>query len=114
VLGAAGLYGVIAYSVSRRTREIGVRMALGAQAGTVNRMILSEAVRLIAAGIVIGLAGSAAAARLLRGLLFEVSAADPATMAAVAVVLGMAALLASYIPARRAAAVNPVDALRAE
>ena len=114
VLGAAGLYGVIAYSVSRRTREIGVRMALGAQAGTVNRMILSEAVRLIAAGIVIGLAGSAAAARLLRGLLFGVSAADPATMAAVAVVLGMAALLASYIPARRAAAVNPVDALRAE
>ena len=114
LLGAAGLYGVIAYSVSRRTREIGVRMALGAQPGTVYRLILKEACRLIAAGIVIGLVCSVAAATLLRGLLFGVHAADPETLAAVAVVLGISALLASYIPARRAASVNPVDALRAE
>ena len=114
LLGAAGLYGVIAYSVSRRTREIGVRMALGAQRGTVYRLILQEAGRLITAGIAIGLVCSVAAATLLRSLLFGVSAADPETMAVVAGVLGIAALLASYIPARRAASVNPVDALRAE
>jgi predicted permease len=114
LLGAAGLYGVIAYSVSRRTREIGVRMALGAQTGAVYRLIMKEAGRLIAAGIVVGLACSVAAATLLRDLLFGVHAADPQTLAAVAIVLGIVALLASYIPARRAASVNPVDALRAE
>ena len=89
LLGAAGLYGVIAYSVSRRTREIGVRMALGAQRGTVYRLILKEFGWLIAAGIVIGLLCSVAAATLLRGLLFGVRAADPETLAAVAVVLGI-------------------------
>jgi ABC-type antimicrobial peptide transport system permease subunit len=114
LLGAAGLYGAIAYSVSRRTREIGVRMALGAQPGTVYRLILKEAGWLIAAGIAIGLVCSVAAATLLRGLLFGVRAADPETLAAVAAVLGISALLASYIPARRAASVNPVEALRAE
>jgi macrolide transport system ATP-binding/permease protein len=114
LLGAAGLYGVIAYSVSRRTREIGVRMALGARPGTVYRLILKEAGWLIATGIAIGLVCSVAAATLLRDLLFGVRAADPATLAAVAAVLGISALLASYIPARRAASVNPVDALRAE
>ena len=114
LLGAAGLYGVIAYSVSRRTREIGVRMALGAQPRAVYRLILKEAGWLIAAGIAIGLACSLAAATLLRGLLFGVRAADPGTLAEVAAVLGVAALLASYIPARRAASVNPVAALRAE
>jgi predicted lysophospholipase L1 biosynthesis ABC-type transport system permease subunit len=114
LLGAAGLYGVIAYSVSRRTREIGVRMALGAQPRAVYRLILKEAGWLIAAGIAIGLACSLAAATLLRGLLFGVRAADPGTLAEVAAVLGVAALLASYIPARRAASVNPVEALRAE
>jgi len=114
LLGAAGLYGVIAYSVSRRTREIGVRMALGAEPGAVYRLILKEAGWLIAAGIAIGLVCSVAAATLLGSLLFGVRAADPETLAAVAAVLGVAALLASYIPARRAASVNPVDALRAE
>ena len=114
LLGAAGLYGVIAYSVSRRTREIGVRMALGARPATVYRLILKEAGWLIAAGIAIGLVCSVAAATLLRTLLFGVRAADPETLAAVAVVLGISAVLASYIPARRAASVNPVDALRAE
>jgi macrolide transport system ATP-binding/permease protein len=114
LLGAAGLYGVIAYSVSRRTREIGVRMALGAQPGAVYRLILKEAGWLIAAGIAIGVVCSLAAASLLRSLLFGVRSADPETLAAVAAVLGISALLASYFPARRAASVNPVDALRAE
>jgi predicted permease len=114
LLSAAGLYGVVAYSVGRRTREIGVRMALGAQPGAVYRLILKEAAGLIAGGIAIGLVCSVAAASLLRDLLFGVHAADPETMAAVAVLLGTAALLASYVPARRAASVNPVDALRAE
>ncbi len=114
LLGAAGLYGVIAYSVSRRTREIGVRMALGAQPSAVHRLILREAGLLIAVGISIGLLASIAAATLLRDLLFGVRAADPETLAAVAGVLAVAALLASYIPARRAASIDPVDALRAE
>jgi macrolide transport system ATP-binding/permease protein len=114
LLGAAGLYGVIAYSVSRRTREIGVRMALGAQRATVYRLIMAEAGWLITAGIAIGLVCALAAANLLRDLLFGVRAADPEILAAVAAVLAVAALLATYIPARRAATVNPVDALRAE
>jgi len=114
LLGAAGLYGAIAYSVSGRTREIGVRMALGAQPGTVYRLIMKEAGRLIAAGLVIGLVCSMVAASLLRGLLFGVRAADPEILAIVAAMLGIAAILASYIPARRAASIDPVDALRAE
>jgi ABC-type antimicrobial peptide transport system permease subunit len=114
LLGAAGIYGVIAYSVSRRTREIGVRMALGAQRGTVYRLILQEAGWLIAAGIAIGLVCSMAAATLLRGLLFGVRSADPEILAAVAAVLAVVAILACYIPARRAASINPVEALRAD
>jgi macrolide transport system ATP-binding/permease protein len=100
--------------VSGRTREIGVRMALGAQPGTVYRLIMKEAGRLIAAGLVIGLVCSMVAASLLRGLLFGVRAADPEILAIVAAMLGIAAILASYIPARRAASIDPVDALRAE
>ena len=114
LLGVVGLYGVIAYSVSQRAREIGIRMALGAQAGSVYRLILKEAGWLTALGIGLGLAGSVAAATLMRGLLFGVGSWDAATLASVAGILGVAALLASFIPARRAASVNPVDALRAE
>jgi macrolide transport system ATP-binding/permease protein len=114
LLGAAGLYGVVAYSVSRRTREIGVRMALGAQPGSVHQLILREAGWLTVVGIGIGLVCAVAAARLMRGLLFGVRSWDVPTLAAVAGALGIAALLASYFPARRAASVNPVDALRAE
>jgi predicted permease len=114
LLGAVGLYGVVAYSVSQRTREIGVRMALGAQRGTVYRLILKEAGWLTALGIVIGLGCSVAAATLIRGLLFGVRSWDVPTLAGVAAVLAVSALVASYIPARRAASVNPVEALRVE
>jgi macrolide transport system ATP-binding/permease protein len=114
VVGLVGLYGVVAYSVSQRTREIGVRMALGAQPGSVYQLILREAGRLAAAGIVIGLLCSVGAATMMRGLLFGVQSWDGPTLCGVAAALGISALLASYIPARRAASVNPVDALRAE
>jgi predicted permease len=114
VLSVVGLYGVIAYSVSQRTREIGVRMALGAQRGSVYRMILREAGLLIAAGVAVGLVSSLAAGTMLRTLLFGVRAWDAPTLAAVALVLGVSALMASYVPARKAASVNPVEALRAE
>ena len=114
LLGVVGLYGVIAYSVSRRNREIGVRMALGAQPRAIYRLILKEAWWLIVFGISAGLALSLAAATLMRGLLFGVRSWDVPTLGAVAAVLAVAALLASFIPARRAASVNPVEALRAE
>jgi predicted permease len=114
LLGVVGLYGVTAYSVGQRTREIGVRMALGAQRGSVYRMVLGEAGWLTAVGIGAGLACSIAAATLMRKLLFGVSAWDATTLVGVALLLAVAALLASYLPARRAASVNPVEALRAE
>jgi macrolide transport system ATP-binding/permease protein len=114
LLGVVGLYGVIAYSVSQRTREIGVRMALGAQQSSVYRMILKEAGWLTGFGIVAGLVCSIAVATLMRKLLFGIYTWDVSTLAAVAVLLGASALLASYFPARRAASVNPVEALRAE
>ena len=114
LLSVVGLYGVIAYSVSQRTREIGVRMALGAQRKSVYQLILKEAGMLIALGIVAGVACSVAAATLMHKMLFRVHSWDLPTLSAVAVLLGLSALLASYIPARRAASVNPVEALRAE
>jgi predicted permease len=114
LLGAIGLYGVIAYSVKQRTREIGVRMALGAERAAVFRLILGQAGFVAALGIVIGLACAIPAAMLLRNLLFGVQSWDVLTLAGVAAVLAICALLASYLPARRAASVNPVDALRAD
>jgi macrolide transport system ATP-binding/permease protein len=114
LLGVVGLYGVIAYSVSRRTREIGVRMALGAQRRSVYQLIMKEAAWLVGAGIAAGLACSVAAATLIRGLLFGVRSWDAATLVTVSMLLGIAALLASYIPARRAAKVDPMVALRYE
>jgi macrolide transport system ATP-binding/permease protein len=114
LLGVVGLYGVIAYSVSQRTREIGVRMALGAQQSSVYRMILKEAGWLTGFGIVAGLMCSIAAATLMRKVLFGIHTWDVSTLAAVTLLLGVSALLASYFPARRAASVNPVEALRAE
>jgi macrolide transport system ATP-binding/permease protein len=114
LLGMIGLYGVIAYSVSQRTREIGVRMALGAQREMVQRMVLKEGGRLAVVGIAVGLVCSLAATLLLRSVLFGVQRWDVGTLGGVALLLAAAALLASYIPARRAASINPVEALRAE
>jgi macrolide transport system ATP-binding/permease protein len=114
LLGVVGLYGVIAYSVSQRTREIGVRMALGAQKSSVYGMILKEAGWLTGVGIFAGLVCSVAVATLMQKVLFGIRSWDMPTLVAVAVLLGASALLASYFPARRAASVNPVEALRAE
>ncbi len=114
LLGVVGLYGVIAYSVSRRTREIGIRMALGARRGSVYRLILKEAGLLTAIGIIAGLGLSLAATTLMGTLLFEVRSWDLPTLAVVATILAISALLASFLPARRAAGVNPTDALRSE
>jgi macrolide transport system ATP-binding/permease protein len=114
LLGVVGLYGVIAYSVSQRTREIGIRMALGAQRWSVHQMVLREAGWLATTGIAIGAVCSLAATTLLRGLLFGVHPWDLPILAGVAAVLGVSALLASYIPAHRAASVDPVVALRTE
>ena len=114
LLGVVGLYGVIAYSVSQRTREIGVRMALGAQRGSVYKLVLHEAGVLALLGVGLGLLCSVGAATLMRKLLFATAAWDATTLASVALLLVAAAMLASYIPAHRAASVNPVEALRAE
>jgi predicted permease len=114
VLGVVGLYGVIAYSVSQRTREIGVRMALGAQRSSVYRLVMSQAGRLTGMGLAIGLVCSVGASLLIRKLLFGVQAWDPVTLGCVALLLGLASMAASFLPARRAASVNPTDALRAE
>ena len=114
LMGLIGLYGVIAYSVSQRGREIGIRMALGAEPRSVRRLILREGARLALLGIAIGVAGAVAAAQAMRGLLFGVRSWDVATLAPVAAILALAALAATFLPARRAGAVNPVDALRSE
>ncbi len=114
VLGVVGLYGVVAYSVSQRTREIGVRMALGARRGTVYKMVMRQAGWLTAVGLGIGLVCSVGASLLMRKLLFGVEAWDVPTLAGVAVVLGTCAMAASFLPAFRAASVNPTEALRAE
>jgi predicted permease len=114
LLGVVGLYGVISYSVGQRTREIGVRMALGAQRLSVYRLILVEAGWLVISGIAGGLLCSFAAARLLTSMLFRVSPWDGETLFFVACVLAGSALFASYVPAHRAASIDPVEALRAE
>jgi putative ABC transport system permease protein len=113
-LATVGVYGVVAYAVTLRTHEIGVRMAIGAKPADVVRMMLNEGGRLAIAGVAVGSVLSLAGARLIRGLLFEVSATDPLTFAAVAVGLLGVALTASYIPARRATRVDPMIALRGE
>jgi predicted permease len=114
VLSVVGLYGVVAYSVGRRTREIGVRMALGAQRGSVYRLVLGEAGRLVTLGTALGLICAMSATTMMHHLLFEVQAWDPATLGIAAGVLIVSALFASYIPARRAASVNPTQVLRAD
>ena len=114
VLAAVGIYGVIAYSVSQRTKEIGIRMALGAQRTDMLHMILRQSLLMVAIGIGLGLAGALAATRLMSALLFGVGAGDISTYMSVIVLLGSAALLASFIPARRAMKVDPMVALRYE
>jgi macrolide transport system ATP-binding/permease protein len=113
-LSVVGLYGVVAYSVSQRTREIGVRMALGAQRGSVYRLVLGEATWLVGIGTALGMICAVMVATLMRRLLFGVESWDPPTLVTAAAVLMVSALLASYSPARRAASVNPIEVLRAE
>jgi predicted lysophospholipase L1 biosynthesis ABC-type transport system permease subunit len=114
VLAAVGVYGVMAFAVSLRTREIGVRMALGAERRAVLRLVMRDGVRLIAAGTALGLAAAAAAARALEGFLYGVSGVDAPTLAAVTAALAAVAALACLVPARRAAGVDPLAALRSE
>jgi putative ABC transport system permease protein len=114
LLAVIGIYGVVSYSVARRTQEIGVRMALGATRGDVLRMVVGEALTLIAAGVVIGVGASLALGSVIGTLLFEVSPRDPATLVAIGSVLAIVGLLASVMPARRATRVDPLVALRAE
>ncbi|MCA1826161.1 MAG: FtsX-like permease family protein [Myxococcales bacterium] len=113
-LSAVGIYGVMAYSVVQRSREIGIRMALGADASLVVRMVVGYGLRLAAAGVALGVAGAFAGTRLLASLVYQVSTTDPLTFAATAGVLVVAALLASWLPARRATRVDPAVSLRAE
>ena len=114
VLAGVGVYGVMAYSVSQRTQEIGVRMALGATTESVFRLVLGQALRLVALGVVAGLVAAAALTRVLTTLLYETEPLDPWTFAVTALVLTLVATLASYVPARRSTRVAPVEALRTE
>jgi ABC-type antimicrobial peptide transport system permease subunit len=113
LLGVVGIYGVIAYVVTQRTREIGIRIALGAQTGDVRRLFLHHGLLLISAGITIGIVVALALTRVTSALLFGVSPVDPATYAAVSIGLAGVAVLATWLPARRASRVDPVVALRA-
>jgi putative ABC transport system permease protein len=113
-LAAIGLYGVISYAVAQRTHEVGIRLALGAQPAQVLRLVVRQGALLTGIGLLIGIAGALAGARLIAHFLFGVSAADPVTFAGVCMALGAVAALASYIPARRAARVDPIIALKAE
>jgi predicted permease len=114
LLAVVGVHGLLGYMVARRAREIGIRMALGADRRAVRGLILREGVRQTAAGLVVGLLGAVAASRLLASMLYEVAPGDPATLAGVALLLGAVALVASYLPAHRASRVDPMAALRAE
>ena len=114
VLGVVGIYGVIAYAVTQRTREIGIRMALGAQLGVLKRMFVRQGLGLASRGIACGLAAAVAIARVMAFLLFNISPLDPAAYLAGSLVLLAAAAVASYIPARQTTSIDPIDALRAE
>jgi len=114
IIAAVGLYGVMAYSVAQRSREIGIRMALGAQAADVRSLVVSQVARLGATGLAVGIAGALTVTRVLDSLLFGVTATDPLTFGAVSAALVAVLLLASYLPARRATRVDPIVALRAD
>jgi putative ABC transport system permease protein len=114
IMAAGGVYGVISYSVSQRVQEIGIRMALGAVAGDIGRLVAKETVVLVVIGAVLGLTGGAALARTAASVLFGVSPADPLTYTTVAVTMVSIALLSAYIPVRRATRIDPLTALRTE
>jgi len=114
ILSAVGLYGVLSYVVAERTREIGVRMALGAEIGHVRRMVVAQGVRVVGLGVVIGIAVALASTRALGSLLFGVVPLDIVTFVAVPLSMVGVGLLASYMPARRASSVDPMDLLRGE
>jgi putative ABC transport system permease protein len=114
LLACIGLYGVLSYTVARRTREIGVRVALGAQPGDVSRMVLGDGSRVVVAGLAMGIAGAFIAGRLVTTLLVGVTTSDPVTFVAVAMSLALVALMASYFPARRASRIDAATALRTE
>jgi ABC-type antimicrobial peptide transport system permease subunit len=114
LLGAIGLYGVLSYVVAERTREIGVRMALGATVNAVRRQIVSQGARVVMIGVVIGIGAAIATTRLMSALLFDVKAVDPLVYAAMAVMMVVIGVVASYMPARRASNVDPVVALRSD
>ena len=113
-LGILGIYGVISYAVSQRTREIGIRMALGSTKSELKWMFVRSALLLTAVGVIIGIGTAAALTQFMKSLLFNISPLDPITYITVPLVLAAAAAFASYLPARRAAAIDPVEALRAE
>ncbi len=114
VLAAVGTYGVMSYAVARRTRELGLRAALGASHGGVVRLVVSGAARLALTGVAIGLVGALALGRGMQAILFDTSPSDPRVLGAAAILLGVIALVAGYLPARRAASVDPIVALRNE
>src|SRR3954470_10247227 len=114
LLAAVGLYGVISYSVAQRTRELGIRIALGAQRSDVLRLILRQGMTVVAAGLIVGLAASFGVTRMIASLLYGISASDPFTFLLLSAVLVMVALVACWLPARRASAVDPIVALHAE
>jgi ABC-type antimicrobial peptide transport system permease subunit len=114
VLAVVGLYGSIAYSVTQRTREIGIRVALGASSRAVTELVVGDGVRLAAVGLVVGFGTAIVATRALSSLLYAVSPIDPATFVATSIVVAVVALAASFVPARRATRIDPIEALRAE
>jgi ABC-type lipoprotein release transport system permease subunit len=114
ILGAVGLYGVLSYVVAERTREIGVRMALGATAERVRRMVVGQGARVVLIGVTIGIGAAVAATRLLGSLLFGIKAVDPALFLAMAVMMVAIGMVASYLPARRASSVDPLESMRSE
>ena len=114
LLGAIGLYGVLSYVVAARTREIGVRMALGATAGTVRRMVVSQGARVVLVGVVIGIGVALMSTRALDALLYGVKAVDPLVFVAMSLIMIAVGMVASYVPAHRASSVNPIESLRSD